>query len=104
MFVYAGGDDYVPVVGEELTFNADTDRECFNFTTIEDDVLEPEENVSLILMSDDPMVVTEPELSEVIISDTNRKQKEKYVLYMCQWAVLFIYEKHKFSVDSSNLN
>ena len=59
---------------KELAFNNDANHECFNFTTVKDDLLEPEENVSLILMSDDPMVVTDPELSEVTISDTNRKQ------------------------------
>ena len=48
-------------------------RACFNVTTLDDDILEAEEDFNLNLNSTDENVVLDPEMAVVTISDNDRE-------------------------------
>ena len=72
IFFPTEGSDYV-AVNQPLTFSMDEDRQCFNVSLLDDDVLELPEDLLLDLESDDSMVILDPRQADVIINDTDRE-------------------------------
>ena len=70
-----GGEDYVPILDQQLTFTPTTPGNiiCFNLTTLTDNRLEPRENLFLNLVSDDLAILLIPRRAEVRIDDINRE-------------------------------
>ena len=60
--------DYI-AISEDLTFSATEMRICRDVTSVEDDVLENDEDLMLTLSTDDPSLVLGPSEATVTILD-----------------------------------
>lgn len=88
-FVFTAPEDYNAVT-ETLTFDQDNSRNCVEFTGFEDDVVDPNENFTVILTGGDDVTLI-PDTAIVIILDQIRKtllnrfwHNFKYLLCMLQ--------------------
>lgn len=68
--ITAVGRDY-EAVSQSLTFNANTPLDCFNTSTVDDDILEDDETYRLMLTTDEPGVVLDPDMTVVTIANND---------------------------------
>jgi hypothetical protein len=66
------GADYI-AVAETLTFDAGTNRACFNTSAVQDILLEDDEIYDLTLTSDEPGLTLIPDEATVTIPDDDRE-------------------------------
>ncbi len=60
-------------VSEQLTFTPTVVRACFNVTSLEDDLLEADEDFNLNLGTADENVILDPEMAVVTIANDDRE-------------------------------
>ena len=72
MSVLIAPDDYT-AISEDLTFSATEMRICRDVTSVEDDILEDDEDLILTLSTDDPSIVLGPSEATVTILDDDSR-------------------------------
>lgn len=65
-------DDYIDIVSE-LTLDGSTARSCANVTVLDDDILEPTEELVVMLTEDDTRVNVDRDQAIVQITDNDGK-------------------------------
>ena len=73
--ITAVGRDY-EAVSQSLTFNANTQLDCFNTSTVDDDILEADETYRLVLTTDEPGVVLDPDMTVVTIANNDGRHSD----------------------------
>ena len=70
--IYAAPGDYNQIT-TTLIFDEDNSRRCVEFTGMEDDVVDPNENFTVILTGGDDVILV-PDTTVVVIVDQIRKK------------------------------
>ena len=67
------GEDYVAQTFQPLVFTADEVQNCINIEIVDDTIVEPNENFSLVLSTSEERVTLSPDSAEIIILDNDCK-------------------------------